>query len=125
MDHYARSRTWIAGSFNPSSRERQDVPIYISDEQKESFKDPKVYLQWRKELEDTFWRAYGHQIADFESSRNMRSQFTELMRNRLGEDPALLEKLVQDFPPHCRRLTPGPGRDSDRTATLSEDLVLT
>jgi cation diffusion facilitator CzcD-associated flavoprotein CzcO len=31
------------------------------------------------------------------------------MRKRLVENPELLEKIVPDFPPHCRRLTPGPG----------------
>jgi cation diffusion facilitator CzcD-associated flavoprotein CzcO len=31
------------------------------------------------------------------------------MKKRLVDDPSLLEKLTPDFPPHCRRLTPGPG----------------
>lgn len=33
----------------------------------------------------------------------------ELMRKRLGDKPELLDQLIPDFPPHCRRLTPGPG----------------
>ena len=31
------------------------------------------------------------------------------MKRRLTDDPGLIDKLVPDFPPHCRRLTPGPG----------------
>ena len=84
--------------------------MYFSEEQKESFKDPKVYLQYRKGLEDTFWRAFADQIADSESSRKMRGNFIELMRKRLVNIPDLLHQLVPDFPPHCRRLTPGPGQ---------------
>ena len=93
VDHYARSKTWIAGSFNPASRERQDVPMYFSEEQKESLKDPKVYLEYRKKLEDTFWRAFAAQIADSDVSNKTRDNFIELMRKRLVDDPSLLNQL--------------------------------
>lgn len=109
VDHYARSKTWIAGSFQPAAKERSDEPMYISEEQKQSFKDPDTYLQYRKGLEGTFWKAFSAQIADSETTKATTENFTELMRKRLVDDPSLLEKLVPDFPPHCRRLTPGPG----------------
>jgi cation diffusion facilitator CzcD-associated flavoprotein CzcO len=48
-------------------------------------------------------------LRDSETSRNAAHDFKELMRKRLVEKPELLEKIVPDFPPHCRRLTPGPG----------------
>ncbi|KAJ5772313.1 hypothetical protein N7520_002842 [Penicillium odoratum] len=35
--------------------------------------------------------------------------FTENMKRRLARKPELLDELVPDFPPTCRRLTPGPG----------------
>lgn len=94
VDHYARSRTWIAGSFQPASKERSDEPMYIDEEQKQSFKDPKTYLQYRKKLEGTFWRAFAAQLADSETTRTTRENFTELMRKRLVDDPGLVEKLV-------------------------------
>ena len=92
VDHYARSRTWIAGSFNPESKERQDTPMYISEEQKASFKDPKVYLKYRKDLEDTFWRAFAAQMADSDVSKKTRNNFVGLMKKRLVDDPSLLDK---------------------------------
>jgi cation diffusion facilitator CzcD-associated flavoprotein CzcO len=101
VDHYARSRTWIAGSFQPASKERQDTPMYIDEEQKQSFEDPQNYLEYRKALESTFWRAFGAQIADSDSTKKTTENFTELMRKRLIDDPSLLDKLVPDFPPHC------------------------
>lgn len=52
VDHYARSRTWIAGSIG--GRDRQAGPMYFSKEQLKDFEDPKKYLAYRKELEDTY-----------------------------------------------------------------------
>jgi cation diffusion facilitator CzcD-associated flavoprotein CzcO len=103
VDHYARSRTWIAGAFNPNAPERQDTPMLFSKEQLEEFKDPKKYLAFRKEIEGKFWRNFDAQIADSETSKKSTENFKNLMRRRLAEDPSLLEKLVPDFPPHCRR----------------------
>ena len=109
VDHYARSRTRIAGAFQPGAKDRQDTPIYIPEDEKQSFEDPKVYLKYRKGIEDTFWRAFGAQIADSDISKDSRTNFIELMKNRLMDDPSLIDRLVPEFPPHCRRLTPGPG----------------
>ena len=60
-------------------------------------------------MEDPLWRAFPAQFADSAASTNIKEKFTELMKKRLVDDPSLLNKLVPDFPPHCRRLTPGPG----------------
>lgn len=109
VDHYARSRTWIAGSFNPAAKDRRDTPMLYTPEQLEEFKDPAKYLEYRKKLEGSFWRNYGAQLADSETSKKAVETFKELMKTRLADRTDLLAKLVPDFPPHCRRLTPGPG----------------
>ena len=109
VDHYARSRTWIAGAFNPGAKDRQDTPMSFTPEQLDSFKDPKEHLRYRKELEGRFWRNFEAQLADSEVSRSSTRVFVNLMKKRLAGQPELLDKLVPDFPPHCRRLTPGPG----------------
>ena len=83
--------------------------MYYSPELLETFKDPVAYLKYRKDAEDGFWRNFGAQLADSDASRNSAQAFTDLMKKRLGEKPELLAQLVPDFPPHCRRLTPGPG----------------
>lgn len=107
IDHYARSRTWIAGSFAPGSKDRQDVPIPFSEEDLRRFQDPKQYLSYRKGVEDKFWRAFESQLLASEASKNAVHNFTDLMKKRLADNPSLLEKLLPPFPPHCRRLTPG------------------
>ena len=107
LDHYARSRTWIAGSLG--GRDRLAEPMYFSKEQLKDFEDPEKYLAYRKELEGTYWRRFGDLIKDSESNISARDNFRELMRARLVDKPELLDELVPDFSPHCRRLTPGPG----------------
>jgi cation diffusion facilitator CzcD-associated flavoprotein CzcO len=109
IDHYARSRTWIAGSFNPDAKDRQSAPMYIPPEKLESFSDPNVYLEYRKKLEGSFWRNFDAQLRDSEISKTSAQNFKELMRKRLADKPELLDQILPDFPPHCRRLTPGPG----------------
>ncbi|KAK5120787.1 hypothetical protein LTR85_005853 [Meristemomyces frigidus] len=109
LDHYARSRTWIAGAFNPAAKDRLDTAMPFTPEQLEDFKDPVKFLKHRKELEGAFWRNFQGQIAGSEVSKNSKKAFIELMRKRLGDNSELLDQLIPDFPPHCRRLTPGPG----------------
>lgn len=50
LDHYARSKTWIAASWAGDERTLEPQPI--SDELKDSFKDPEAYLAFRKVMED-------------------------------------------------------------------------
>ncbi|KAF2718735.1 putative flavin-binding monooxygenase [Polychaeton citri CBS 116435] len=108
LDHYARSGTWIAGSFG-GNIQRTLEPIYYDAEQLQSFKDSKKYHQYRKGLESAFWRRYETQLKDTPATRETTKQFTELMRQRVNGKPEILEQILPTFSPHCRRLTPGPG----------------
>ncbi|KAJ8607848.1 hypothetical protein MRB53_040041 [Persea americana] len=109
IDHYARSKTWIAGSWNPNTKERKDTPMPFTDEEKEVFKSPESYLKYRKDLEQKFYRDLDSYLVNTEKSKKARQTFTEAMKVRTEDKPELLEKLIPDFPPQCRRLTPGPG----------------
>jgi hypothetical protein len=108
LDHYARSPTWIAGAF-AGSLERQLEPTPYTAEQLESFQDPEKYHEFRKALETTFWRRYETQLKGTKESEQAITDFRNLMAKRLEAKPELLEQLLPDFSPHCRRLTPGPG----------------
>ncbi|KAH8903537.1 FAD/NAD(P)-binding domain-containing protein [Coniochaeta sp. PMI_546] len=107
LDHYARNRTWIAASWAGDERTLEPQPI--SEEQKKSFEDPEVYLKFRKELENKYWRRFATFFKDHPDNQALRDQFTEIMRKRLAKKPELLNDIVPDFSPNCRRLTPGPG----------------
>jgi hypothetical protein len=81
----------------------------ISKDEIESFKDPATYLKYRKRLEDGFFRGFDGQLKDSEKTKELAKTFVETMKQRTSESPGLLEKLVPDFAPNCRRITPGPG----------------
>lgn len=108
LDVYARNRTWISASF--AGDETSIEPIPISQEQRESFvQDPEKYLQFRKQMEQKYWRGIEGVFRNSKSNEEARERFIEVMKGRLAKKPELLERLVPDFSPHCRRLTPGPG----------------
>lgn len=107
LDHYARNKTWIAGSW--TGDERTLEPKYYSPEQLEAFQDSEHYLRFRKALEAKEWQNFETTFKGSELNQGMRDKFTKIMAIRLKKNVGLLQRLVPDFSPHCRRLTPGPG----------------
>jgi cation diffusion facilitator CzcD-associated flavoprotein CzcO len=109
LDHYARSKTWIAGSFGGEGGGRRLEPNYYAEELLKSFEDPDTYHTFRKELESKFYRRFETLFKGSEKNKGMREEFIKLMAERLKKKPELLDSIVPDFSPLCRRLTPGPG----------------
>lgn len=107
VDHYARSKTWIAGSFG--NEKRSDTPVAFSQERLKSFQDPATYYEFRKDLESSFYRAFFRVFRDTKEHQAARDSFVEIVTKRLGANPELLSDFIPDFPPFCRRPTPGPG----------------
>ncbi|CAJ2513112.1 Uu.00g012310.m01.CDS01 [Anthostomella pinea] len=110
LDHYARSRTWVAASFAGDAT--STIPKPFPPDLLDSFrKDPRAYTRWRKGVEDKYWRGAESWLRDSERNESDRAGFVEYMRSHLviARKPELLKELVPDFSPHCRRLTPGPG----------------
>jgi len=107
VDHYARSKTWIATSWAGDERTFEAQPY--SAEQLKEFEDPKKYLEFRKQLESKYWRNFDSLFIGSEANNQKRNEFIEVMRKRTAKNPELIDTLVPDFSPNCRRLTPGPG----------------
>jgi cation diffusion facilitator CzcD-associated flavoprotein CzcO len=108
LDNYARNKTWIAGSWAGDAREAG--PQLIPEELKKTFKnDPQAYLTYRKTIEDKYWRNFPAFLRGSELNANLTAASTKLMKERLSKNLQLAEELIPDFPPNCRRLTPGPG----------------
>lgn len=105
IDHYARSPTWVAGSFGGNAGDSEKL---ISDDLRSSFQDPEAYLNYRKGLEHKSFTGFDSIMKDGAKSKKARAQFTEDMKARLGDRPDLLNTIKPDFSPSCRRLTPGP-----------------
>lgn len=107
LDHYARSRTWVA--VDASGQGRTTKPQPYPEEQVQSFEDPEVYLAFRKELENKQWKRFSSFFRNADANEDQRERFTNVMKERLAKKPELLQDMVPDFSPNCRRLTPGPG----------------
>lgn len=108
LDHYARSKTWIANSFN-GGPPRTLEPNYYAKELIESFDDPEVYHQFRKALESSYYKGFSSVLRGTEQNMKLREDFIQLMTDRVAKKPELINTLIPDFAVNCRRLTPGPG----------------
>ncbi|CAK7562982.1 MAG: hypothetical protein SEPTF4163_000838 [Sporothrix epigloea] len=126
LDHYVRNRTWIASSFAASgitttSDEATDAESQLHHERKafaqpypekdiaKRLADPAAYLAFRKSVESRYWQRFATVFKDSPANATIRESFTKTMIERVAKKPALLQDLIPDFSPNCRRLTPGPG----------------
>ncbi|KAI8933140.1 hypothetical protein NX059_009781 [Plenodomus lindquistii] len=117
VTHFVRNPTWIATSW--AGDERTFEPQPYSEELRKSFENPETYLAFRKDLEDRYWRHFRAMVRGSEDNEGIRELFIEVMKKRAAKKPELLDGLIPDFAPHCRRLTPGPGY----LESLTEDNV--
>lgn len=117
VTHFVRNPTWIATSW--AGDERTFEPQPYPDEQRKSFEDPETYLAFRKDLEDRYWRRFRAMVRGSTENEGIRELFIDVMKKRAAKKPELLDGLIPDFAPHCRRLTPGPGY----LESLTEDNV--
>ena len=114
MDHYVRGRTWIASTFGNelvrARNEGQDGNFEYTNEEKDTWKkDPASYLKYRKALEFGMQGGYAVTQRGSKEHASAREAFDKDMRERLSKKPEVADHLVPDFPPLCKRLTPGPG----------------
>lgn len=109
LDHYARSKTWIASSWAGDDRTLEPQPI--TQDKIQGFQENEAsYLQFRKVMEDKYWRRFDTFLKGTENNAVLRAKFTDIMQKRLGSKTELLAKdIVPEWSPNCRRLTPGPG----------------
>jgi cation diffusion facilitator CzcD-associated flavoprotein CzcO len=107
IDHFARSRTWIFESFG--SEKRSDQPVFFTEEQLKSFEDDLTYYNFRKNLENGFYKNFFRIFSESEKHQAARKDIIQRMAARLQKKPDLLASILPDFPPFCRRPTPGPG----------------
>ncbi|CAH0027963.1 unnamed protein product [Clonostachys rhizophaga] len=107
LDHYVRNKTWIAASF--AGDDTSITPKLIPESKKEEFKDPEVYLKYRQELEGKYWRRFGGWYKGTAEVQETREKFIKIAKERLKNKPELVEHVIPEFSPNCRRLTPGPG----------------
>lgn len=82
---------------------------YTPDEIKNWENDPEAYLEYRKQVERTVQTGFEATLRASTAQKEARAYFESLMAQRLSKKPGLLTHILPDFPPFCKRLTPGPG----------------
>lgn len=107
IDHYARNPTWVLGSFG--AEKRSDTPVFFTEEQLKSFEDDSKYHEFRTGLESKFYRNFFRIFGDNELHHESRKEIIAAMTKKMEKHPEMLKRLLPDFPPFCRRPTPGPG----------------
>ncbi|MCJ1354531.1 MAG: hypothetical protein MMC33_004520 [Icmadophila ericetorum] len=113
LDHYVRGRTWIATTIGMAEVQKRNPNggnfDYTPEEIKAWQDNPESYLVYRKRLEAELQTGHGITQRGSAIQLEIRKLFTQLMTGRLAAKPQVAEHLLPNFPPLCKRLTPGPG----------------
>ncbi|KAF4986934.1 hypothetical protein FGRMN_10606 [Fusarium graminum] len=106
---YIRTPTWIFANY-ASELTKEGFNYAFTEEQKTEFRNNSASLWgFRKEIEnsqDNFWNVF---FKDTVAQKNALENAYNRMRERLGNDQSLCEKLIPDYEYGCRRPTPGGG----------------
>ncbi|CAG9945695.1 unnamed protein product [Clonostachys rosea f. rosea IK726] len=104
LDHYARNKTWVAAPIGGET-----LASYVADGIEQARKSPEDYLKFRKGLEGKLFSRFGGIFKGSDKNAVTEESIRKLMAGRLAAKPELIDQIVPEFSPNCRRLTPGPG----------------
>ncbi|KAI9756558.1 MAG: hypothetical protein M4579_003817 [Chaenotheca gracillima] len=113
VDHYVRGSTWVATTIVGEEVQKR-VPDgsnfqYTKEEIEEWKRNPEAYLKYRKAIEQSLQSAHKITFRDSDAQKGARQFFTQMMQEKLKSKPEVSKHMLPDFPPLCKRLTPGPG----------------
>lgn len=112
MDHYVRGKTWISNQINEAALKQKtsdDNFSYTEEEKRYWRENPAAYLAYRKALEVGLQTMWEITLIDSPRHASARIEYVKNMARRLSPKPQLIDQILPDFPPLCKRLTPGPG----------------
>jgi cation diffusion facilitator CzcD-associated flavoprotein CzcO len=66
-------------------------------------------LEFRHKIENGLNKAQFAAFMGTQAQKDFHTMCESSMKEKLSTRPDILESLLPDFPPGCRRLTPGPG----------------
>ncbi|KAJ7610856.1 FAD/NAD-binding domain-containing protein [Roridomyces roridus] len=116
--NYVRGKTWVsptflgnrAGELGMGKTESNCTSTYVfTDKDKEQYKDPMFYKEFRRDLESDLNSIHVVTLKGNALQEIGKAAFKEDMLQRLSARPLIAERLIPEFSPGCRRLTPGPG----------------
>lgn len=88
---------------------KDEITEFTLEERKEFSDNPQKYMEYRHMVEGVMNKS---QLSTFLGSDVQKQFWVEadaFMKMRLEKKPEIYDSLIPNFPPGCRRLTPGPG----------------
>jgi hypothetical protein len=95
--------------FNSIVAKLTSTPTVTEEDRQKFMSNEDKYHDFRKIIESDGNAMHPFSLKGSAMSQAAREAFSQLMRSRLAKKPELVDLLVPDFAPGCRRLTPGPG----------------
>lgn len=113
LDHYVRAKTWVTASFSrglhEATADAPGGPVYSEEDQKTFREDPAAYLEHRRYFALLFQQRPGRETLGSQANNELREKIIDTMRQRLDGDEEWLQRVLPDYAPGCKRLTPAPG----------------
>lgn len=107
---WIRNKIWITAGFAQAFAGPNGSNFTYSEEQQDAFKDPDLYLKYRKLIEGELNQRFSFIINGSKAQAEARTYSENEMKNLLKDRPDLLEQIMPtDFFVGCRRPTPGNG----------------
>ncbi|KAM0549873.1 hypothetical protein ACHAPJ_009120 [Fusarium lateritium] len=114
IDHYVRTKTWVtptfAGDLLIATADAPGGPKYSEEERAKFRSNPEAYLKHRRGLDIKLHHRQGTgDILGSQTNYELRERIKKVMLERLDGDEEWLQKVIPDYAPGCKRLTPAPG----------------
>ncbi|KAK9349967.1 hypothetical protein V1523DRAFT_421257 [Lipomyces doorenjongii] len=128
LDTYVRSKTWISPPFASGEVQKhlEETNFTFSEEEVKRFnEDPQFFLEYRKAIDQEL-QSLHHITFRGSNADAIAAYLNEHMMKKLTKKPEILQKLLPDFLPGCRRITPGPhylnALTQDNVSFISEEI---
>ncbi|KAK9460471.1 uncharacterized protein V1516DRAFT_626211 [Lipomyces oligophaga] len=111
LDNYVRGKTWICPPILQEEVDKHNADVnfeFTTEEINLFMTDKDHFLKYRKAIEDEIQSGHSSTFIGKDSD-TAALIFAALMQKKLAKRPEIFKSLLPDFPPICRRLTPGPG----------------
>ncbi|KAL1863245.1 hypothetical protein Plec18170_000077 [Paecilomyces lecythidis] len=107
---YIRTPTWISANFASQFAAKDGKNFFYTEEQKKRLREnPDELIKLRHDIEAGFNEFFYTLLRDSPQQAASWDSYQRQMKERLGDNPELHEKLIPKWKVGCRRLTPGDG----------------
>ncbi|KAI1613103.1 hypothetical protein EDD36DRAFT_488132 [Exophiala viscosa] len=108
--HFMKGKTWISPVGYGAEEEGESDGVEISEEQRKVFREnPSIYQKYRHQIEGGMNKSQLVTFRDTDIQKLFWKMSDDSMKEKLKKKPWIYESMRPDYPPGCRRLTPGPG----------------